>query len=156
VLKYIDGCGISFDGYRQHLPLSVHDWPNPRRVKSPKLLGALRLLKRWELCWRCLAFETRGRSGSHAGCLHHIIGGTKGRSDERTNLMPLCTACHMAYHDGGDVRITKGQLLWAKWLIDRKGTSWVRLALLNSQYLPDLEPARGRKQCRKKRNTGSG
>jgi len=65
--------------------------------------------------------------------LHHVIGGTKGRSDERTNLIMLCRDCHEQVATAG-----LGAILGMKWSIDRQGTDWVRLAVLRRSFLPDL------------------
>lgn len=76
---------------------------------------------------------------------HHIIQGV-GRSDEATNLLNLCAACHDVFHGArvkvGNVylpRITRGMLLRVKRLVDPDDFNAARLAELYGRPLPDEE-----------------
>jgi 5-methylcytosine-specific restriction endonuclease McrA len=123
---YADSHGIMFHEYRLWLPELASDWPSVRRVDSPHVLGCISRLE----CWAC-----RYISFTNPCDLHHLVGGTKGRSDERCNLMPLCRECH---DKANTKELPLGRLMWLLWVHDRWGTDWVRLALLKRSHLPDL------------------
>lgn len=80
--QYADCHGIPFDEYRFHLPDLVSDWPKVVRVDDHEVE---RQMHEWfGSCWNC---------GDGSFCMplqsHHIIGGTKGRSDEYCNISVL-------------------------------------------------------------------
>jgi len=129
---YIDGTGSSFTDAMRNLPKSVHDWPPPERVKDHILLQRMHEERRQcgvcsykPMAWSWLAVE-----------LHHIVGGSKGRSDERTNLIPLCRRCH---DNANTDTLPLARILFCKWRIDPEHTDWRRLAILKRQFLPEPE-----------------
>ena len=128
VEEFVDGDGVSFAEYRRLLPARSADFPSPNRVKSPGTVAAYRA----EFPY-CQVSGASGR-GVILEC-HHIIGGTRGRSDERTNLIMLRRELHGCANSRA---LPKGLILWAKWRADRLGTRWARLAILNNAFLPDL------------------
>ena len=131
MIDLVDGCGVPFSKYREHLPKSCHDFPDPERVKEPKLLE--RLHREWRYCMGCW----RRRLASGRLELHHIVGGTKGRSDEACNLMMLCSdRCHPNVNTEA---MPLGLLLVLRWYAERETTDWVRLAILRRSFLPDLD-----------------
>ncbi len=108
------------------------DWAPCVRVKSESLKRKLR--EEWcnELtgwCPVCGAPRCMVRNLE----LHHISGGTKGRSDERCNLIPVCVrwgedGCHDKVREIGLMRIIE-----AKVQHDPSGVDFYRLSwLLNS------------------------
>jgi 5-methylcytosine-specific restriction endonuclease McrA len=68
--------------------------------------------------------------------LHHIFGGTPGRSDERTNIITLCWKCHHVKLNTPSLQL--GHILFCKWRSDQEHTSWTRLAILGRRFLPEL------------------
>jgi hypothetical protein len=124
--RWIDGNDVAFNEYRQLLPRLASDFPLPNRVKDQDVLSAYRA--EFDYCQVC------GRSDLGIE-VHHIIGGTKGRSDERTNLISLEPALHERVKTS---ELPQGLIMWCKWRIDPSGTDWVRLAILNRAFLPDL------------------
>ena len=123
---FTDRLGRTFADYRKVLPLSVVDWPQPVRIKSPENIAAYR--RRFARCQVCGS----DKDGIH---VHHIVGGTKGRDDSRTNLISLCPPCHGNANGSG---LPRGLILWCKWRTDLKGTDWATLAYLHRAFLPDL------------------
>ncbi len=131
--KFLDANGISFADYRHFLPLRTFHFPKMHCVKNAELLRELHEL--WDCCQVC------GRKADSTTRLelHHIVGAA-GRSDERTNLIMLCSegpdqGCHAEAHGG---KLSLGNILWAKWYADRSNVDWVRLAVLRGSFLPDL------------------
>ena len=134
-LELVDSCGIAFCDYHKHLPKLARDFPLPHRVKDRKVLGEYRL--RFDACQVCGA--TRRMWGGEPVWLeiHHIIGGTQGRSDEPTNLILLCKREHVQVKT---TALPQSRILYCKWLTDRENVSWVRLAILARKHLPTPEP----------------
>jgi len=126
---FIDGQGVPFSRYRELLPKRARDFPKPERVKDDQVIMAYRW--RWTHCQVC----GQGQRDGVILDVHHIIGGTKGRSDEKTNLISLDRDCH---DKANTLELPKGLILWCKWRTDRRSVSWVRLAILHRQFLPDL------------------
>ena len=142
--RFVDGRGVAFAEYRDLLPASVHDFPKIQVVKHRRLLKELHA--EWQECAVC---RWTAGSWNAAACMeslqiHHIAHGALGRSDERTNLLALCSrgpdaGCHAEAHGG---RLSLGRLLFCKWATDRHGVSWVRLSVLLGRFLPELETGR--------------
>lgn len=126
--RYADCKGVFFDQCRLWLPQRTAEWPQVTRVNDHTLLATIPRIR----CWRCRVEPIQHWLPIE---VHHIVGGTKGRSDEWTNLIPLCQTCH-------GIANTKlfplGQVLFKKWFCDRAHVDWVRLTLLRRQHLPDL------------------
>jgi hypothetical protein len=123
---FVDGKGVSYHQYRRHLPARARDFPDPERVDDPE-----RTMRYREQMGRCQI------TGDRAGPIdvHHIIGGTKGRSDEWTNLILL----RRDWHEKANTNeLSLGVILWLKWSTDREHTDWVRLAILRRAFLPTL------------------
>lgn len=134
---FIDGQGISFAEYRDHLPKRAADFPPPERVKDPDALRQVHFV--WDHCQVC----GRGKADGVRLEAHHITAGTKGRSDERCNLICLCAGGTDTCHENVKTpALPQAAILWAKWRTDRFGTDWVRLAVLSRHHLPDPAPAR--------------
>ena len=105
----------------------VSCWPPAERVTCPPLLTAIRyLVDRCQMCGDQRRLD-----------VHHIIGGTKGRSDELTNLILICRSCHQSIHSG---HLTLSHVLWHQWAHNRDHLVWTRLACLRRQRLPTPEP----------------
>lgn len=119
---------IPFSEYRKYLPARAADFPPPNRIKDPDLLSAIHAS--FPICMACRAARCKIE-------VHHIIGGTKGRSDERTNLITLCHDCHDQVNTAA---MPLGFILWLKWCSDGGSIDWVRLAILRRSFLPDLIP----------------
>lgn len=131
---YVDCTGLSFAEALVSLPKSVHDWPQPERVKDRILLDTM-----YMEAHRCAACGYIARPWPTAlGLLqlHHIVGGTQGRSDERTNLIPLCRRCHV---NANTDALPLARILYHKWRTDPEHTDWRRLAILKRQFLPEPE-----------------
>lgn len=123
---YQDGVGVYFNEIRQWLPSKVRDWPQVRIVDSTG--NRSQILSRG-FCFMC------GASSRWHGPLevHHIFGGSRGRCDSLTNLMPVCRACH---EETQSVPAMLPKVLLAKWKHDRANVSWVRLVVLNQRWFP--------------------
>ena len=137
--RFLDEKLVSFDEYRQQLPKRSSDFPKRRIVKDRELLATLHA----EWARRgCMACGVKPRFGSDVMLqLHHIAHGGCGRSDERTNLVMLCSrgpdaGCHSDVHGG---TISLGRLLRLRWQAEPNTVDWVRLAILFGYFLPDLE-----------------
>ena len=106
----------------------------------------------WDHCQVCQ--ETYNSLSVVLEC-HHIIGGTKGRSDELTNLICLCRSCHQRLGPHSEENL--GTILFWKWATDRGTLSWVRLAILHRRFLPDLQMNLGAYQryLERRRNVGA-
>ena len=112
---------------RRYLPPRTNLWPETTRVENEDCLDQFRIRGDMPLnCWIC---------GSRAADVHHIIGGTKGRSHEWGNLVLACRDCHDKIHGS---HVSLAQVLKAKWANDRWTMSWLRLTLLNRKYLPEV------------------
>ena len=125
---FADSGGVPFDRYREMLPARAADFPPPCRITDPEVVLAYR--EQWTKCQVC---------GAHGRVIlecHHIIGGTKGRSDEVGNLIVLDRRCHERLGPHSEENL--GTILFWKWATDRGTLSWVRLAILHRRFLPDL------------------
>lgn len=133
---FIDGQGVAFSEYRKHLPKRAADFSAADRVRDANL-GY-----RYHWLWRhCQSCGRRYRDWVPLE-MHHLTGGTKGRSDELTNVIMLCAmlpdgriGCHRRYGAGSEEDFAF--LLWRKWVTDRWNISWVRLAILRGRFLPE-------------------
>ena len=127
--RYVDGKGIGFNHYREHLPARAADFPKPGRIRNPDVMSEFH---QWDFC-----FVTGVKYGGFKVKLeaHQRFAGTAGRSDELCNLIMLERATH---ENVKTEACPLGLLLWRKWLLDRENTDWVRLALLRGSFLPDL------------------
>lgn len=126
---YRDRWGLPFDEVRLWLPARVADWPTPPRVKVDRdgEMARFHAEFKGKQCWMC---DDVGME------LHHLAGGRHGRTHERFVFTWLCKTCHE-----NRVRVVDlGRLLHAKWLHDRDGLDWVRLAIRLGRHLPDLVP----------------
>ena len=63
-------------------------FPKHKRIKDRKTIEAVRC----HTCKRCGAYTTIDP--------HHVFSVGVGGCDIRENLVQLCTACHIAAHDG--------------------------------------------------------
>lgn len=129
--RYADSKGVPFDEYRFHLPDRVSEWPKVVRVDDDSV--EQKMHGWYSKCWNCGAwrvFEWQDDMQTH-----HVVGGTRGRSDEYTNIAVLCARCH---GNANTAALPMGHILYIKWKHDRQHTDWVRLALLHRQHLPDL------------------
>lgn len=82
--------------------------------------------------------------------IHHIVGGTRGRSDEVTNLIALCSCCHRVIHGdriswvpgvpstGLRPRLFRANALWVKQLDGELDMD--RLAEIAMGEMPQPEP----------------
>ena len=133
--KLLDALGVPFAGYHKLLPKRAADFPLPHRVKDRQVLREYRL--RSDACQVCGA--TRQLWGGEPVWLelHHIIGGTQGRSDEPTNLLLLCRQCHLQVKTSA---LPQSRILYRKWATDQAHIWWVRLAILARKHLPTPEP----------------
>jgi 5-methylcytosine-specific restriction endonuclease McrA len=129
--RYADSKGIPFDEYRVWLPERVSEWPQVRRVDDYEVCK--RMHDQWQMCWNCCRIDFITIRGVVQA--HHIAAGTKGRSDELTNIAMLCGDCHA---NANTDALPLGRILFLKWKHDRQYTDWVRLALLARRHLPDL------------------
>lgn len=130
--RYADCHGIPFDEYRLWLPEKVSDWLQVQRVDDGCVCFAMHL--DYQYCWACEAING-GVTDFNPIEAHHIVGGTKGRSDEFCNVAMLCRYCHKIANTDS---LPFGRILFLKWKHDRQHCDWVRLALLRRQHLPDL------------------
>ena len=126
--EYRDHDGVPFAEYRTLLPASSHDFGKIKIIKDREVLEWFH--RTFHVCFVC------GRKRREIKLeAHHIFGGSKGRSDEATNLAMLCYPCH----ENVNTRyLPLGMLLWRKWLHDKENTSWPRMALLRRSFLPEL------------------
>ncbi len=135
--RYLDCNGVAVDDYRALLPGHVSTWPPAIRVKDSRLLLLFATL--WSRCQLCGA--TPPGTQFDRLHIHHIFGGTRGRSDETTNLMRLCSECH-DWVQGNTTFLPV--VLWAKWRTELgliyPSIDWVRLAILRRQHLPAPKP----------------
>ena len=143
--RYLDGNGVAFSDYRALLPKRAADFPKRRVVKDAELLKTLHA--EWSTCASCVACGVSVPAWLTAPAvrwlhLHHIAHGACGRSDERTNIVMLCSydvdmGCHSDAHGG---KLSLGRLLFCRWQMEPETIDWVRLAVLFGHFLPDLEP----------------
>jgi 5-methylcytosine-specific restriction endonuclease McrA len=131
---YADSRGIRFDEYHFHLPAKVSDWQTVVRVDDARICSDMH--EWFKGCWAC-CWDDRDYAATTDYELqaHHITGGTKGRSDEYSNIAMLCMDCHGDANTNG---LPMGRILFLKWKFDRQHTDWVRLALLARRFLPGL------------------
>ena len=126
-----DRLGLAFGAVRSALPENTRAWPSGRSLKAPQLLRFCH-----EEMWRCSNPWCAAPNAWWAELeLHHIIGGRGGRSDERTNLLPLCRWCHQGPKKIED---NLGFVLFLKWLQAAEELDWLRLAALHGRFLPEL------------------
>jgi len=130
--EYPDGAGVPFDEAEELVRSfgTVYSWPSACRRDDPMLLTSIHYVR--DHCQAC-------GSTTHLE-VHHIIGGTKGRSDELTNLIMLCRHCHQSAHGAYGGQLTLAQVLWHQWCNNRETLSWLRLMLLRRQFLPRPSP----------------
>jgi hypothetical protein len=132
--RYLDANGVAFADYPSGLPASTHDWPKAMILKSPINLELCAGI--WNHCQLC----GRTPPGSQLNRLHihHIIHGSRGRSDGLTNLIRLCNDCHDWGHWSNHLSV----ILWAKWRTERARPtiSWISLAMLRRMHLPTPTP----------------
>lgn len=122
-----DGRGVRLGDCRKLLPRRAADWPSPNIVRYRGVVADYR--RRWQFCQVCEVPLTSAQCD-----VHHIVGGA-GRSDERCNLLRLCTGCH---DESWSAMLPVS--LWAKWRTDRQALGWVRLAVLLGHHLPEPRP----------------
>jgi len=125
-LQHYDASGLAFESLRATLPPRC-DWPKRSAVKDRRLLRLVHA--EMSGCSACGAVD-------HLE-LHHLVGGRGGRSDERTNLLPLCRACHVLVNTPA---LPFGRLLFLKWSVHPEEVLWERLTLLHGRWLPALIP----------------
>lgn len=140
-----DSRGLPFIHVRKFLPSQVGAWPRADAVKDPELLRYLH-----HEMWRCSNpwcanpdFTDPFAPWSQLE-LHHIIGGRGGRSDERTNTLPLCRWCHQGPQSIVD---NLGFVLFLKWWQAGEEIDWRRLSVLHGRFLPDLLSYDGEVLC---------
>lgn len=122
-----DGVGVNFSEVRLWLPPRVSDWPKVRIVDCKENRGEYTDRLGCFYCERCVFGPMD---------VHHIVGGSRGRCDSLTNLMPVCRKCHEEIQS---VPALLPHVLYQKWKHDRAHVSWVRLTLLAGRWLDDLE-----------------
>lgn len=129
LIAYRDSQGIELSDVWRFLHGRPSDWPTVVRVHDETIC---KLMHEWfNECWNC------GRMNVQC---HHIIGGTKGRSDELTNIAMLCgpnlitgdEGCHAKANTN---ELPMGRILLLKCRWDWQHTNWVRLCLLARQFL---------------------
>lgn len=124
-----DGKGVPFRRYPALLPRKAAD----RGVTDRRTDLRVRreYAKQHEHCLICgSAFADGFLTGRN---VHHLIGGTPGRSDELTNLVALCGRCH---EDATRGRLGLQHVLYAKWRNEPETVDWVRLHMLRGRSLP--------------------
>lgn len=133
-----DRNGVPFALYHTWLPPRVSDWPLPPIVKDDKDDVQGQFHQEFRSCWWCgypreFDFGTPGFAFKKVE-LHHLAGGSRGRSHERFLFTMLCSDCHDKHAGPDDL----GFLLYLKWKHDPEGTDWPRTALRLRRFLPDL------------------
>jgi hypothetical protein len=132
-MQYQTPKGVAFDEVRQHLPANVSEWPEVVRVlnKPQVVRGYLAEMQREHR--RCPLCPPHDRKP--VAEVHHLTGGSRGRADERTNLLAVCAGCHREVQS----QVSEYQRVWfAKWLQDAPNVDWIRLVLLLGRW-PDFE-----------------
>lgn len=122
--------GVPFDAVRKHLPSSNKDWP-----------AIVRVLNKPALRTKYLAF-VREQGGLCPLCrdepvseVHHLVGGSRGRADERCNLLGIGHRCHREIQSV----VSEYRRCWrAKLEQDPDGCDFIRLVLLLG-YWPDFD-----------------
>lgn len=125
--------GIAFDEIREHLPANVSDWPAiTRELNKPHVVRAYleEMQREGRRCPLCDPSNRRPVTE-----VHHLVGGSKGRADERTNLIAVCHPCHEAVQSD---RRQYRRVWLAKWVQDAPHVDWVRLVLLLGRW-PDFD-----------------
>lgn len=135
VERYADSTGLEFEDVRAymetHFGLRTADWPTAVRVDDPKVCVLMHGL--FHQCWEC-QIGYSGAQWDRRIEAHHLCAGIKGRSDELTAIAMLCAKCHRT----GTKEVPLARCLYLKHKFDKQHLSWVRLSLLNKQFLPDL------------------
>ncbi len=119
--QYADCHGITLADLWRHLPQTADEWRalKVHRVDSVYVLARFQcMVKDWR-CWLCPTFSVPQ--------IHHICGGTKGRSDELANLFLACQKCHERIQSSRELL---PEVLLAKFKNDRASVDWVRICLL--------------------------
>lgn len=119
--RYADCHGICFDEIRMHLPDRVSAWPQYAIVDSNSFLE----LYRWfcRPCYLCRRYRQLEP--------HHLVGGSRGRSDDPCNLIAVCRECHNEVQSSVD----DYQRCWrAKWEYDRDHCDWRSLVVLLGRW----------------------
>lgn len=121
--------GLTIKQAMDRLPKDIQMWPKSKPVKNPNLLREIH--EEWKLCFVCerrknwlnlyFAFE-----------LHHLARGSRGRSDERCNLIMVCRNCHERI-----CSVPLIEVLAAKHKHDPDGCDWKRLAILIRHRIVD-------------------
>lgn len=132
-MQYQTPKGVAFDEVRQHLPANVSDWPEIVRVINKPQVVRDYLAEMQREHRRCPLCPPHDRKP--VAEVHHLVGGSRGRADERTNLVAICGGCH---RDVQSDRRQYGRVWGAKWQQDAPNVDWIRLALLLGRF-PDWE-----------------
>lgn len=136
---YADRHGRTIETYQEHLPKRASDFGKAGIVRSRVADDEFRQLDIAQFCWAC------GRSVKYGQAqkldVHHIVGGSGRRSDERCNFSVLCAgltknACH---YWANTAALPMGLMLSRKWIFDGKHCDWARLALIRGSFLPDFK-----------------
>lgn len=127
--RYVDAMGVAFADYTTCLVPPVSNWPEgPARVEVDCEKAQAKFHEDFagKPCWWC---------GEHGKMeLHHLGGGSLGRSHERILFCWTCSACHREHVGKEDL----GRWLYLKWREDRANTFWFLLAIRLRRYLPEL------------------
>ena len=124
----VDAHGVDLSQVREFITAPTRLWPKIVVVKNPDVLSSFRsdLWLPFE-CWLC---EQQPYSD-----VHHIFGGTKGRSDEFCNLFRICRECHEKAQSS---RSLLPLVLAKKAKCDRMHTDWIRMTYLHRSFLPEI------------------
>lgn len=119
--RYQDCHGLYFDQIRMALPDRVADWPHYELVEWKPF----RDLYHWfgRHCYLC-------RKVRELEC-HHLVGGSRGRSDDPCNLIAVCRECHREVQSTPD---DYPRCWLAKWKWDRDHCDWRSLVLLLGRW----------------------
>jgi|HubBroStandDraft_6_1064221.scaffolds.fasta_scaffold327100_2 hypothetical protein len=107
------------------------DWPKPEIVKDKALLRDLKHDPAWSFCWVCGRKPGRGVILQ----LHHWA--PRGRSDVRTNLMPVCFDLNSAFDCHPWATSFRAELLYVRHLREPESVDWEVLTRLFGRYLPE-------------------
>lgn len=135
-MDFKDKNDVPFADHHRHLPKLASDFPKSGVVTNPGLRWEYK--PKYKKCAVCdWSYEEPGFLCRIIWLeLHHIIGGQKGRSDELTNYIVICSACHEKVNTS---ELPMGKILYHKWKADQGNVDWARLAILRGCFLPDLE-----------------
>jgi len=132
-MQYTTPKGVAFDEVRQHLPERVGDWPEIVRVLNKPQVVRDYLAEMQREHRRCPLCPPHDRKPVTE--VHHLTGGSRGRADERTNLLAVCPGCHREVQS----QVKEYKRCWAaKWQQDAPNLDWVRLVLLLGRW-PDFD-----------------